>query len=163
MATVLPCRIVTVSTFRGDRSRAFARAYLRAMDDDRKRPGSGPSPLQCLLYAGHTGISLGDSPLIYGFNPDPGGRSISQLMDELAAGLAFPGVVNDDTAVFAAAKKHGVIVLSFQVLLPDGAFQEFEQRVTDERKKGSRFTYGFPDGNGDCNCITWLDASASPS
>jgi hypothetical protein len=100
--------------------------------------------------------------MIYGFNPNPGGLSVSQVMDDLAAGLAFPGVVSDDTAVFAAAKKHGLNVLSFQVLLPDRAFEEFEQRVDDERKKGSRLTYGFPDGNGDCNCTTWLERIGLP-
>jgi hypothetical protein len=161
MATVSPCRIVTIHTFRGDRSRAFVRPYFRAMDDDRNRRGPGPSPLQCLLYAGHTGISLSDSTAIYAFNPDPGGASISTLMDGLAAGLAFPGVVRDDTAVFTAAKKHGLNVLSFQVLLPDQAFGEFAKRVDDERN-GSPFTYGFPDGNGDCNCTTWLERIGLP-
>ena len=26
----------------------------------------------------------------------------------------------------------------------------------------SRFTYGFPDGNGDCNCVTWLERLGLP-
>jgi hypothetical protein len=43
-------------------------------------------------------------------------------MDDLDNGDAFPGVVIDDTGVFSAARKHGLTVLSFDIILPDPAF-----------------------------------------
>lgn len=67
MSSVLPCRIVTVSAFQGDRSRAFTFAYNRAMDNDRKHGVGGPSIETCLLYAGHTGLSIDRGKTIYGF------------------------------------------------------------------------------------------------
>jgi hypothetical protein len=82
-------------------------------------------------------------------------------MDDLAAGLAFPGVVRDDTAIFGAATKRGLNVLSFEVLFPDGRFSDFEQSLEGERN-GTRYSYGFPDGNGDCNCTTWLERIGLP-
>ena len=35
------------------------------------------------------------------------------------------------------------------------------QRLAAEQKQ-SRFTYGFSDGNGDCNCTTWLERIGLP-
>jgi hypothetical protein len=47
------------------------------------------------------------------------------------------------------------------VVLPEPAFQIFDQQLIAERKK-SQYTYGFPDGDGDCNCATWLERLALP-
>lgn len=161
-AVVLPCRIVTVFTFGGDRSRAFTDAYNKAMDNDRNQGSGGPSIVMCLLYAGHTGASIDRGATVYGFNPDPpANRSISGVMDDLAAGLAFPGIVRDDKQIFDAATNHGLNVLSFDILFPDASFTAFEQTLAKE-KNGTRFTYGFPDGEGDCNCTTWLERIALP-
>jgi hypothetical protein len=71
-------------------------------------------------------------------------------------GEALPGVVRDDTAMFAAARKHGLMVKSFEVILPEPRFHEFESRLDGERKN-SQYSDGFPNGDGDCNCITWLE------
>jgi len=162
VSAVLPCRIVTVCTFRGDRSRAFTGAYNRAMDDDRKHGRGGPSVADCLLYAGHAGVSIDGRKTIYAFSPDPpSNRRISAVMDDLAAGLAFPGIVRDDTSSFDAATKRGLNIISFEVLFPDASFAVFEQSLKDEIK-GTRYTYGFPDGNGDCNCTTWLERIGLP-
>jgi hypothetical protein len=162
VSSVLPCRIVTVFTFQGDRSRAFTDAFNRAMDDDRKHGRGGPSLERYLLYAGHTGVSIDGRTTIYGFHPDPpSSRRISEVMDDLAAGLAFPGIVRNDTLRFDAATKHGLNVLSFEVLFADASFTVFEQSLRDEIK-GTRYTYGFPDGNGDCNCTTWLERIGLP-
>ena len=76
-------------------------------------------------------------------------------------GDAFPGVVHNDTAVFAAARSHGLIVQSFEVILPEPRFQEFERRLDSERKN-SQYSYGFPNGDGDCNCTTWLERLGLP-
>jgi hypothetical protein len=116
----------------------------------------------CLLYAGHTGVSIDQRTTIYGFNPDPpSSRRISDVMDDLAAGLAFPGIVRDDTSIFDAATRQGLKVLSFEVLFPDASFAVFEQSLKNE-VKGTHYTYGFPDGNGDCNCTTWLERIGLP-
>jgi hypothetical protein len=162
VSAVLPCRIVTICTFRGDRSRAFTDVYNQAMDDDRRHRRGGPSIEMCLLYAGHTGVSIDGKKTIYSFNPNPPiTRSISDVMDDLAAGLAFPGIVRNDAPIFAAATNHGLKFLSFDVLFPDASFMVFERSLKDERKR-SRYAYGFPDGNGDCNCTTWLERIGLP-
>jgi hypothetical protein len=36
-----------------------------------------------------------------------------------------------------------------------------EDKLSAERRK-SRYNYGFPNGDGDCNCITWLERLALP-
>ncbi len=98
---------------------------------------------------------------IYGFNPDGGRVPVWQLMDRLKNGEAFPGVVRDDTAVFSAARKHGRTVRAFEVILPDPRFQDFEGRLDGERKN-SQYSYDFPNGDGDCNCTTWLERLGLP-
>ena len=154
------CRIVSVHTFGGDHG-AFGRQVRKALDDEKNGVGIGPSRLECLLYAGHTGVSTDSDNVIYGFNPDFGHVPIWQGMQSLRNGDAFAGVVVDDTQVFAEARKHRLKVQAFDLILPNPAFQDFELRLSTERKK-SRFTYGFPDGDGDCNCITWLERLALP-
>jgi hypothetical protein len=156
-----PCRIVTVYAFRGDHSKAFVALFLRALANERSGTGPGLSILAGLLYAGHAGVSTGGGRNIYGFNPDAGSLPVSELMDELQAGKAFPGLVSNDTAVFNAATAHGLNVFSFQVLLPDNSFDAFQQSLDNELVH-SRFKYGYPDGNGDCNCITWLERISLP-
>jgi hypothetical protein len=161
MNPVLPCRIIRVVTFSGDHSHAFVRAFLTALDDEKNGRGRGPSPLDCLLYAGHTGVSTDGGAVISAFNPDAGNLPVWQVMDRLKRGEAFPGIVRDDTAVFAAAVRNGLAIQTFDVLVPDATFRHFEAVLMDERRR-SRFTYGFPDGNGDCNCTTWLERLGLP-
>jgi hypothetical protein len=159
--TVPPCRNITIFSFRGDRSRTFAAAFLKALDDARKRLGPVPSAVECLLLSGHAGVSMDGGITIYGFNPDGGSLPVWQWMDRLKNGDALPGVVRDDTAMFTAARNHGLMVQSFKVILPEPRFQEFEARLDGERKN-SQYSYGFPNGNGDCNCITWLERLGLP-
>jgi len=162
MSSAVPaCRTVTVFAFRGDRSRPFATAFQKALDDEKNRRGPGPTAVTCLLIAGHTGVSTDGGTIIYGFNPDGGSLPVWQLMDSLKNGDAFPGVVRDDSAVFAAARNHGLVIRWFEVILPDPQFQEFERRLDSERKN-SQYSYGFPNGNGDCNCTTWLERLGLP-
>lgn len=82
-------------------------------------------------------------------------------MQQLRSGDAFPGVVRDDAQVFAAASAQGLKVLRIDVILPEPGFQVFQALLTDERKQ-SRYRYGFPDGDGDCNCTTWLERLTLP-
>jgi hypothetical protein len=82
-------------------------------------------------------------------------------MQRLRNGEAFPGIVTDDTPVFAAASTHRLRVINFKVLLPDPDFRDFEQKLLSERSQ-SRYNYGLPNGDGECNCITWLERLALP-
>jgi hypothetical protein len=79
----------------------------------------------------------------------------------LKRGDAFPGIVRDDTSVFSTAARQGIKVLTFDVVLPDPAFLVFQGLLAQEKKQ-SRYSYGFPDGDGDCNCTTWLERLALP-
>ena len=116
MSSLVPkCRAITVFAFRGDRSRVFAATFLKALSDEKNGLGPGPIVLDCLLFAGHTGVSTDGGATIYGFNPDGSGVAVWQMMDRLKNGEAFPGVVGDDTAVFRAAQSRGLSVLSFDV------------------------------------------------
>jgi hypothetical protein len=82
-------------------------------------------------------------------------------MVDLRNGVAFPGVVRDDTAVFTAARNHGLTLVSFEVILPEPQFQGFETALDGERQN-SQYSYGFPDGDADCNCATWLERLGLP-
>jgi hypothetical protein len=117
--------------------------------------------LACLLFAGHTGVSVDLGGTVCGFNPHRGKDPMWLVMHNLRTGAAYPGVVLDDTAVLAAAVRHGLTVLTFEVILPQPAFQAFQRRLSNERKQ-SRYSYGFPDGDGECNCITWLERLGLP-
>jgi hypothetical protein len=103
----------------------------------------------------------GQRGLGYAFNPDVANLPNWQFVDRLKRGEALPGIVRDDTVVFAAVVNRGLAVRSFDVLVPDARFQEF-QAVLAAEKRQSRFSYGFPDGDGDCNCTTWLERIGLP-
>jgi hypothetical protein len=105
--------------------------------------------------------------VIWGFNPHIGNHPLWLAMHNLRNHLAYPGEVTDDTHIFAAATRIRLRVLTFDIILPDPAYQSFEQQLVAERQvvdgwRQSRFTYGFPNGDGDCNCITWLERLALP-
>jgi hypothetical protein len=156
------CRSIRVVTFRGKRDATFAAAFLKLLADE-KSGKAGPSDLDCLIHAGHTGVSLDGGTTILGFNPQRGSLPAWQMLDRLKHGDALPAFVRDDTAVFvAAATIYGLHILSFNVRLPDWAFQELQDKIDKELAK-SRFTYGFPNGDGDCNCTTWLERLGLPS
>ena len=82
-------------------------------------------------------------------------------MERLKNGDPFPGIVTDDTAVFSAAARHGLVVMSFNISLPEPQFQDFRVRLDAERS-ASKYTYGYPNGDGDCNCTTWLERLGLP-
>jgi hypothetical protein len=160
-STAPTCQTITVFAFRDGRSRAFATSFQNALDDEKYRKGSRPSVLDCQLYSGHTGVSTDGGATIYGFNPDGTNVPVWQLMDDLKNGAAFPGVVSADTGVFSTAAQRGLGVLTFEIILPDPWFQGFRGKLDAERKK-SQYTYGFPNGDGDCNCTTWLERLGLP-
>jgi hypothetical protein len=161
MTPVQPCRPVTVLAFAGDRSGPFAARVFAALRDGRSGSGPGPSPLECLLLTGHAGVSTDAGAAIFGFNPDAGGLAAWQVVYGLRNGDAFPGIVTDDTGVFTAARQHGLAVEAFDVLLPESAFQSFVAALGIEKQQ-SHYSYGFPDGDGDCNCVTWIERLGVP-
>lgn len=160
-SSVPACKAITIVAFRGDRSRTFASGVLRALDDAKNGRGAGPTVLDCLFLAGHAGVSTDAGTTIFSFNPDPGVFPLWQCLERLKNGEAFPGVVRDDSAVFSASAKHGLKHHSFEVILPDPRFQDFVW-ILDGERKNSHYTYGFPNGDGDCNCITWLERLGLP-
>lgn len=161
MIAVSRCRTVTVHTFRGDRTSTFVRYLLTAIDDQRNGQGAGPSRDECLFFFGHTGVSTDADQTVFGFNPDAGNDPAWLVFQHLRNAAAYPGIVRDDTSVFAAAGNHGLTVLSFDVILPEPGFRTFQKKLIAERKR-SQFTYGYPDGDGDCNCVTWLERLGLP-
>jgi hypothetical protein len=161
MSALPLCRIVAVHAFRGDRTAGFGKRLFQSLDDARNGRGSDPSETDCLLFAGHTGVSTDRDTTIWGFNPSRGTDPIWRLMARLRSGDSYPGIVRDDTAVFTAAQTQGLTVLRFDVALSPRSFRSFQRRLTAERKQ-SRYSYGFPDGDGDCNCTTWIERFGLP-
>src|SRR5438045_5958944 len=119
MTPAPPCRPVTILAFAGDRSEPFVARVFAALADGSSGRGPGPSPLECLLLAGHAGVSTDAGATIFGFNPNASGLPAWQVMQGLQSGAAFPGIVTDDTASFTAASQHGLAVVAFDVLLPE--------------------------------------------
>jgi hypothetical protein len=130
------CRSIAVFAFRGNRARAFATAHLKALDEAKNRRGPGPSALDCLLFAGHAGVSMDGGATIYGFNPD-GGVPAWQMMDQLKRGDAFPGVVRDDTSVFSAARKCGLIIPLFEIICRTRNFRISVRGLTQNGRRVS--------------------------
>jgi len=101
-----------------------------------------------MLHLGHSGISTNGGGTIQGFNPCGGSKLVWQLFDELRRGIAFPGIVRDDSSRFAIAQSRGLAVYSFSVVVPEPTFIEWKNRLDLEIAK-SQYTYGFPDGDGE--------------
>src|SRR5260370_13930755 len=123
MTPVLPCRPVTVLAFAGDRSRPFVARVFAALRDGRSGRGPGPSPLECLLLAGHAGVSTDAGATICGLNPDAGGLPAWQVVYGLRNGDAFPGIVTDATGIFTAARQRALAAEEVDRLPPEPAFQ----------------------------------------
>jgi hypothetical protein len=123
--------------------------------------GPGPTELDQTLATGHAGVSLDLGLTYYGFHPDGSGLPGWQVYSRLKRGESLPGIVREDSAVFAAARARGLAVASFDILLPDPQLGAFGMALDGERQI-SQHSYGFPDGDGDCNCVTWLERLGLP-
>lgn len=155
------CCTASVFAFSGDRAPAFATKVFTSLRDAQHRGGPGPSIDDCLLFLGHAGVSLDGAARIWGFNPDTSGVATWQAMNALRRGEALRGMVSDDAHVFASARNRGLAVLSYDITLPKPQFLDFKRKLDLERSK-SNYSYGFPNGDGDCNCITWLERLGLP-
>ena len=60
-----------------------------------------------------------------------------------------------------SGQQHGLIVLSFDVALSPLSFRTIRRRLTAQ-SNASKYLYGFPDGDGDCNCTTWIERLGLP-
>ena len=58
-------------------------------------------------------------------------------------------------------QQRGQAILSLEIILPDPQFQNFQSALDAERQT-SHYSYGFPNGDGDCNCITWIERIGLP-
>lgn len=159
--TLPACQEVEVISFRGDRSASFAKNIKAELNDQKNGRGTGPSRLDCVLFIGHAGVSIDGGTTYFGFGPDAHGSPLWQVMEDLKRGKALPGIVRDDTIIFAAARRRGLHLQSMKIILPDPAFQRFASTLDVERQK-SQYSYGYPDGDGDCNCISWLERLGLP-
>jgi hypothetical protein len=153
---------VTVHTFRGNREPVFVQGIQKSLDDEKYGTGPPPSRTECLLWSGHTGVTIQTEPsIVYGFNPNGERDPLWLVIATLKARCAYPGIVLDDSAIFHAATLQGLAVVTANIRLSDLAFQIFLGRLNAEKIR-SEFTYGFPDGDGDCNCTTWLERMGLP-
>lgn len=101
MSAVPGCRALTIHAFGGDHRISFVRQALQTLDGQRDGTGPGLTRNESLLFTGHCGVSTEDDPTIYGFSPDPGSDPMWLVFDNLKNARAYPGVVSDDTPVFA--------------------------------------------------------------
>ena len=138
MSNSLPaCREVDIVTFRGNRTKSFARAFKTALNDQRSGRGPGPSRLESLLFTGHTGVSIDGGLTYFGFTPGFTSLPAYRMMDDLVNGQAVAGIVQDDTAVFGAAHGSGLKLLSLTIILPDPQFREFAKRLDGDARRVS--------------------------
>jgi hypothetical protein len=160
-APVPPCQTVRILFFVGDRSKAAARAFQAALDAEKIGVGTGLSELDRICVTGHAGVSLDLGSTVFGFHPDGTGLASWEAFERLKLGKALPGVVRDDSTLFASLQARGMPIRTFDVVLPDPQRRAFEMALDGERQI-SQHSYGFPDGDGDCNCVTWLERLGLP-
>jgi hypothetical protein len=124
--------------------------------------GVGPTRDEALVYAGHAAISLDSGRTKWGFNPsNPAALSMKRFLNRLKAGEAFPGQVLDDASAFQLARRHRLPIRKITLLVPGFEFRRIQNELALEQNR-SKYKYGFPDGDGDCNCVTWIEKMGIP-
>ncbi|MGH9197538.1 MAG: hypothetical protein ACRD1T_17575, partial [Acidimicrobiia bacterium] len=148
-----PCKRIYLHGFLGDKDHAAIKAFRKKLADAEAGLGPNPDIVECLMIAGHVGLSFeSDSPII-GFLPNPGSEPMWQVMKTLKARTSFPGKVGDDTYVFDAAKKRGLSVLKVEYVFPESEYNRLKA-ACDALRSSCDYEYGFP-GAGDCNCASF--------
>jgi hypothetical protein len=142
------CRKVSIHAFVGDRDEALA---------DRCSGLVPPSPSleECLLYAGHAGVSFDDEPAIYGFLPSAPHLPTFEILKALKNMTVFPGVVNDHKQFFDFASANGRMVVELKYLYPAHIVTQVQATIHRQQALCA-LTYAFPGVVGSCNCATWL-------
>jgi hypothetical protein len=149
VSSVAPlCSSVWIHAFIGDRDELLA---------DRCRGYRPPPPSleECLLYAGHVGLSFEDERIVYGFLPDAPQRPLCELLNQLKNLTAFPGSVADHTQFFNYAAAHGRNVVRLQYLYPNNDIAQVRATIR-QQQNSCNLTYAFPGVSGSYNCATWL-------
>jgi hypothetical protein len=114
-----------------------------------------PTIEECVLYAGHVGVSFTRRGPIYGFLPDTGETPPLEVVRSLKNGGVYPGKVSDDTHLFEAAAAASIQVVTVEYSYDIQTAVGIENVVLNELASTS-LTYSFPGHQGDCNCVTWL-------
>lgn len=144
-----PLRSVWIHAFRGKRE------DLHFVDRCRGRAKPPPSLDECLIYAGHVGVSFDGERPIYGFLPLAPHLAPEVLLDRLQQGSIFAGEVAEHTSIFDSALRHGLQVVQVEYHYRESAQQSAYEEV-QAQLKNCTLTYSFPGQGGDCNCATWL-------
>ena len=96
---------------------------------------------EVLLWSGHVGLSADGGRTIYGFHcVIPDGFSIENVVEHLCAHCSLPGIVVDDTVLFATAAKRAradgwnTAVLVAHRLVASVELQRIQQRLVEMSK-----------------------------
>lgn len=114
-----------------------------------------PSLQECLVYAGHAGVSFDAERPIYGLLPAALGVEPYVLLDLLQQGSILTGEVADHTAIFDDAATRGCQIVSVEYRYLTATQQAILSKVQSQIAKCT-LKYSFPGQGGDCNCATWL-------
>jgi hypothetical protein len=159
-AAITRCRTITVHLFRGDRL-SLGRRIRQTLDDQKHGRGPGPSIVECLLYIGHTGVSTDRRRTILGFNPDFGGRPTWHVMDRLRNGDALTEYCMTTRTSLKQLNSAGYQSRHSMLSCRCRNSELFNVNYLLSQKR-CHYSYGFPNGDGDCNCTTWLERMGLP-
>jgi hypothetical protein len=107
-------------------------------------------------------VQLVDQGEIVGFHPAISTIRSCDAFEALTKGDAFPGIVSDDTQLFHLAESQFMLPLqTISIRMPRSDYDRFVSLLDAERVAG-KYSYGFPNGDGDCNCTTWLERLGLP-
>jgi hypothetical protein len=115
-------------------------AIRHTLDDERTGIGPGPSELDCLLFAGHLGVSIDLGRTIFGFHPAIAGLAMWRAIDQLRNGGALPGVVQDDTGCSPRRMRAVATFCSSTLYFPTHGFKRFERLLTASGKSATTYT-----------------------
>lgn len=114
-----------------------------------------PTIEECIVYAGHAGVSFDAEFPIYGFLPVATQHPPYALLDLLQAGGVLQGEVSDHTAYFSTAQSYGCTLISVEYRYVVSEQQTF-LRLVQSQMTNCTLKYSFPGQGGDCNCAAWL-------
>lgn len=147
-------RQIFLFAFLGEREEKFTDDFKSKLAAEKSGTGDGPTLVECLLYAGHAGISFSLDGSIFGFNAKCKPGQVAETLQLLKKKAGIPGVVTDDTAVFDAARARKMEVVCVEYECMEEEFESIQSAFENELES-SQFVYCFPGGEGDCNCATW--------
>jgi hypothetical protein len=139
---------VWIHAYRGDRNETLADRCIGLVSPE-------PTFEECLLYAGHAGVSFADKPAIFGFLPDAPLLRPSEVLRQLKNLASFPGKVADHEGVFRYATSKGRTVLKLEYLYSSQRAAMIKEEIR-KQQMSCDLQYAFPGVGGTYNCVTWL-------